>query len=810
MNMRSDLRHSIRALVRNPGFSVVAILTLALGIGANTAIFSVFNAVLLHPLPYPDAGRLVAIEEVVPKFARFGPSLPVTAWHFREWRKQSRAFEQFALVGDFGGNLTGAGDPIVLNGSRVSANLFSMLGVQPQFGRTFREDEDQPGHDHVVVISNNLWSRRFHNDPEIAGRKILISGEPYEVIGVLPAGLRVPSQGELVATFRGWTNADIFKPFAIAESDLAIMAEFDYGCIAKMKPGVSLAQATADLNAIQAAIAQEAQEKTGLFALVTGLQNEMAGGARSSLTLLLAASGLVLLMVVVNLANLLLARASARRRELAIRTAIGANMSRIVRQTLTESMLLAVTGGVLGALLAKWALQAILLKAPLNLPGVKDIHLDTTALAFAAAIAIASGLLFAILPAWRMARTDPQAALKSGSLAITEGRQGGRMRAGLIAGEVALCSLCLVVGGLLLNSFVRLILVDKGFQTDHALTLNLGLPTARYPDNSHRTVFVRRLLDRIEAIPSVVSAGVSNRGPLSGEGSNTGMWLEGDIETGGHHPTVDYRGVTPDFFRAMGIPVQAGRLFAEADRDRKVGLVSLRTAQRMWPDADPIGKRFHLGSAEGLIEVVGVVGDIRTSLEKNPSPTVYVPYWQIGRPDIAVVVRTAATPLSIARALRAVVHDMDPQLPAPRLYTFDEIVDLLLAERRFQLMLVLVFAASGLLLAAIGVYGVISNTVARRTNEIGIRVALGASRRDVRLMVAAQGMAPVVAGLIAGLVAALTITRLVSGFLFGIHAGDPVTFAAVAGVLLVSAAAASYLPVRRATRVDPLVALRYE
>jgi predicted permease len=473
--------------------------------------------------------------------------------------------------------------------------------------------------------------------------------------------------------------------------------------------------------------------------------------------------------------------------------------------------MLAVIGGVLGAVLAKWALRAILVKAPLNLPGLRDIHLDTTALLFAAGVAIASGLLFAILPAWRMARTDPQAALKSGSLTITEGRQGGRVRAFLISGEVALCSLCLVVGGLLLNSFVRLTRVDKGFQADHALTWNLALPDTRYPDFEKRYAFVRTLLDRIEAMPSVVSAGVSNRGPLSGEGSNTGMWLEGDTETGPNHPTVDYRGVTPDFFRAMGITLQAGRIFAPSDRSRNVGLVSILTAQRMWPSADPIGKRFHLASGTSdPIEVIGVVGDIRTSLQKTPSPTVYVPYWQIGRPGIAVVVRTAAAPLSIARAVRDAVHQLDSELPSPAVFTIDEIVDLLLAQRRFQLQLVLVFAASALLLTAIGVYGVISHSVTRRTNEIGIRMALGASRGEVRLLVASQAMAPVVAGLAVGLVAALAIARLISSFLYGIRATVPATFAAVAVILLLSAALASYLPVRRATRVDPLVALRYE
>jgi putative ABC transport system permease protein len=809
--MLFDVRYALRTLARNPGFAAIAVLTLALGIGATTAIFSVFNAVLLRPLPYAEPGRLVAIEEVVPRFAQFGPSLPVTAWHFREWRKQSRAFEQFALVGNAAYTLTGGGDPLSLTGSRVSASLFPMLGIQAQLGRTFRENEDQPGRDRVVLLSNSLWTSRFHRDPAIVGSHVSLNGQPFEVIGVLPAGTRVPSESDLDAVFRSREAADFWKPFAIADSDLAIMAEYDFGCVARLKPGVSRAQATADINAIQAGIVRDLPEKPELRALVLPLQERMAGSARQSLTLLLAAAGLVLLMVVVNLANLLLARASARRRELAIRAAIGAGVARIVRQMLTESLLLAATGGALGVLLAQWALAAILVKAPLELPGLADVRLDSTVLAFAALAAILSGLLFGVVPAWRMARTDPQASLRAGSHAIAEGRQGGRLRRLLISAEVALCSVCLVVGGLLLTSFVRLTNVDKGFQADHAITLNLSLPAARYPGNEKRAAFVETLLESIRAMPSVVAAGVGNRGPLSGEGSNNDIYAEGTAGAAADRRQVDYRCVTPDFFRAMGIPLVGGRVFGPPDRNRAVAVISTQVARSMWLGADPMGRRFHLGSlAAEWIEVVGVVGDVRSSLQKAPNPTVYLPYWQLARSNIAVVVRTAADPKSIAGAVRGAIRGLDPELPAPRLRTIDEVVDELLAERRFQLTLVLIFAVAALLLAAIGVYGVVSHTVARRTNEIGIRMALGASRSDVRLMVVRQGLAPVAAGLAAGLAGALAAARLASGFLFGVRPADPPTFAGVAVLLLAAALAACYLPARRATRVDPLTALRDE
>ena len=808
--MWNDIRYGLRTLARSPGFALVAILTLALGIGANTAMFTVFNGVLMKPLAYPEPGRLVAVEEVVPKFAaRFGPALPVTAWHFREWRKSSRSFEQLALVGSRLFTLTSAGDPVRVGGQRVSASIFPLLGIQAALGRTFLEEEDQPGHDQVVILSDRLWSTRFHRDPSIVGSKILLDGIPYLVAGILPAGARVPSQGSLNTMAFGDITPDIWKPFAISENDLAIMAEFNYGCLGRLKHGVTIAQAIADLDVIQNAIVSTIPERPQLAATIKGLQQMMTGSSRAGLTLLLSAAGAVLLIVVVNLANLLLARGAGRRRELAIRAAMGAGTGRLVRQMLAESLLLAAAGGLAGALAADWALSTIILKAPLDIPGIRDLHMDAAGFWFAALVSIASGVLFGVLPAWRMARTDPQSALKASTAATTESRAGGRARGMLITAEVALTVLCLVAGGLLLNSFVRLLHVDKGFQADHALGINLGLPGGRYRDSASHVRFVRNLVEQVSAIPGVVAAGVSNRGPLSGEGSNLGIDVEGAYLPPVRRPSVDYRCVTPDFLRAMGIPLLDGRMFAESDGDHPVAAISAAAAHRFWPNQNPIGKRFHLGT-DYWIEVVGVVGDVRHTLNKLPNPTVYIPFWQRDRSDFTLVARSAVDPLAIASSLRATIHNLDPQLVVPQARRLEDIVDASVQQRRFQLSLVLAFAAAALLLAVLGVYGIVSQSVTQRTREIGIRLALGASRRHLWTVVARHGLTPVAIGLGIGLAAALATSRLLGSLLFGVPANDPATYCAVTGVLFIAACMACHLPARRATRVDPLVALRQD
>jgi putative ABC transport system permease protein len=806
----TDLRYALRMLARSPGFAAASVLTLALGIGANTAIFTTFDCVLLRPLPFRDPGRLVAIQEVIPKFANLAPNLPVNAKSFLEWRGHARTLEGIAMFGESLANLTSAGDPARITMARAS--MFPVLGIEPQLGRTFTEDEDRPGYDRVVVLSDRLWSDRFHRDPAVLGSKIVLDGTPYEVIGVMPAGFEAPRTSQLQAVVVADDYAQLWKPFGLKDFEIDEVGDFNFGCIARLKPAISAARANAELNVIQAAWLKQVPVKVEILAAIVPLQQQIAGRSRQSLILLLAAVGAVLLIVCVNIANLLLARAAGRRREMAIRTAIGARVGRLVGQTLTESMLLAAAGGVLGTLLAYWGLLAILLRAPVELPRVSEVRIDWSVAVFTFLLTVASGAFFGILPAWRMARTDPQGALRADSQTLTESRRGGRLRQILIAGEVALSVMCLAVGGLLLRSFVQLMHVDRGFQAEHAITVKLGLPAVRYPSQADTARFVRALVENVRSQPGVVEVGESNMLPLEGEGNNNLVATEGSNVPLADRPLADFRSANADFFHSMGIPLLEGRTFRECDGQRLVAAVSASLAHRMWPHADPIGKRFHQGDdRQPWIEVVGVVGDVRgASLQKAPNPTAYLPYWQRNQHSVGLVVRTAMDPSAAVAAVRGAIRTLDRELPIPRFETLGQLVDDSVAQRRFQLDLVLLFALAALAAATLGVYGVISQSVAQRTNEIGIRMALGASAASVWRLVLRQGLAPVSAGLAVGLAESLAAGRLLSGLLFGVRPTDPLVLGAVALALLAAAASACYLPARRATRVDPLVALRYE
>jgi putative ABC transport system permease protein len=809
--LASDIRYALRVLGRNPGFAAVAILTLALGIGANTAIFTIFDGVLLRPLPYREPGRLAAINETVPKFAYLAATLPVSADHFLKWRKQAHSFGQIALFEEIEMNLTSGGEPARVQAARASAALFPMLGIQAKLGRTFREDEDKAGHGAVVVLSDGIWSSRFHRDPGIIGRKIVLDSNPYEVIGVLPAGVQLPKTSQMQSLAVPGGYAQLWKPLGLRDGEIEPMGDFNFGCIARLAPGVSFARANAELNSVEDGIGQTLPEKIALLASVIPVQRQISGGTRASLVLLLAAVGAVLLIVCVNLANLLLARAAARRRELAVRLAIGAGAGRLLRQMLTESLLLASLGGALGVGVAAWAVRALLARAPVDLPRMGEVNLDWRVLGFALAITVASGLVFGALPAWRAIRTDPQTALQAGGR-TTAGRPGGMVRRTLIAAEVALSAACLVTGGLLLHSFSRVMQVDKGFRTERTLTVTLGLPWTRYPDQQHQSRFIRPLLERVAALPGASEVATSNVLPLSGEGNNNVVMPEGASWPIVERPLADQRSVSPAFFRAMGIPLLSGRALEDSDGERQVAVISATLAHRLWPVGSPLGRKIVNGDdKDHPIEVVGVVGDVRgASLTKTPNPTMYQPYWQRFQSNVGLVVRTGSSPATLAGAIRHEIRRLDSELPVPAFQTLDRLVDDSVAQRRFQLDLVLLFALAALALAAVGVYGVVAQLVTQRTNEIGIRMALGARAADVRRMVLLEGLGPVAAGLAVGFAAALSAGRLVSGLLFGVRAADPLTFAAVAGVLLAAALAACLIPARRATRIDPLEALRYE
>src|SRR5579864_1838671 len=808
----SDLKFAGRMLRKNPGFSTIAIATLALGIGANTAIFSLVDGVILRPLDYLDAGRLVAVHEIVPKFSALAPLIPVNGMHFLEWRKSVRSFEQMALVGGVTFNLTGAGEPERLAAARVSPSLFPMLGVQAQFGRTFLDEEDRPGHDQVVILNHELWQRRFAGDPKVIGRKIMLDGHAYEIVGVLPRGFHFPKLNQLYAMTIAEERPEIWKPFALRDDELDALGDFNYACIGRLRRGVQRALALSELNVVQAHIASHTGEKIELRAALVPLQDQITGRSRTGLQMLLAAVGAVLLIGCVNVANLLLARGTARRREIAIRTALGAGRRRLVGQMLVESLVLAVMGGAAGVALAYEAIRVIVAYAPVDLPRMDEVHLDARVLFFTLILSIVTGVLFGLFPAWRATSGDPQEAMKSGSRSSTAGRGSGRLRSVLVAVEVGLSAMCLIAGGLLLHSFVNLLHVDRGFDAERIVTVDLNLPQSHYPDLPQRATFVRATLERVESLPGVTSAGVSNRLPLSGEGGNNLLGTEGANVPLMERPLADIREVNPGYFRTMGIPLRSGRIFEEADRSRRVGLLSVVTAGRLWPGENPLGKRFRMGAEDSpLIEVAGIVGDVRSvSLNKTPSLTVYVPYWQRFRNQASLAVRTSIDPWAASSAIRAAIWQVDRELPVPAFRTMEDVVAESVAQRRFQMSVVLLFAAAALLLASLGIYGVVSYSVSQRTNEMGIRMALGAQPGNIRRMVLGQSLLPVCAGLVAGVTASVALGRVLGSLLFGVSAWDPVTITSVLTLLIAVAAMATVPPVRRATRVDPMVALRYE
>ena len=808
-NLWNDLRYAARTLSRDRGFTFVAVLTLALGIGANTAIFSVVNSVLLRPLAYRDPDRLVAVNEVIPKLSHLYAHLPVNPVHFVEWRKRCTSFEQLAELQPFTPHLTGVGEPEQLGGVRVSANLFPTLGIEPRLGRNFLAEEDQPGHDQVAILADSLWRRRFSADPAIIGKKITLGGAPVVVVGVLPAFFHFPNGAQLDALMTLPEKTEIFKPLALDLKDADAEGGFNYVVLGRLKKGVTQEHALAELNVVQAGIDKNLKEKMDLKAALTPLSDKIVGQVRRGLLVLLAAVGSVLLIVCVNLANLSLVRGAGRSRESAIRTALGASRSHLLRGPMTESLLLAVLGGALGVLLAIWGLDVLVKSAPVDLPRMNEVRLDGRTLAFALAVSTLTGLLFGVLPALRMTRIAPQEVLKAGGRTATEGIRGTRLRGMLVSLEVALSAVLLIVAGLLISSFVRLMNVDKGLQADRLLTVNLTVPNTKYDKDPPRAAFYQRVLAGVEELPGVQSAALISALPLQGETWVDIIWLPGDTRPLFERLTANMRFISPNYFKTAGIPMRHGRSFEERDRGRNVAVISERTAERLWSGQNPVGKSFYHGD-ERLHEAIGVAGDVRTTLQQGPVVTVYLPYWKQPPYSASLLVRTAMDPGSVARAVRSAIWKVDPEIPVPQMKTMNEVISEAAAPRRFQMLLVLLFAGSALLLASLGIYGVVSYTVAQRTNEIGIHVALGARAAEVYRMVLRQGLMPVVWGLTAGVGGALVISRMLTSLLFEVSPADPLTISTVVVALAAVAAFASSVPALRAARVDPMTALRYE
>jgi predicted permease len=810
-----DLRYSIRMLRRQPAFSLLVVLLVAIGVGANTAIFSLVDAILLRPLPYAQPDRLVVVREVLPALAETYPSVPAASGDFLLWQARVSAFESMAAISPGTATLTGAGDPARLNVARVTATLFPLLGVAPAFGRAFTALEDQEGGDAVAVLSHEFWVERFGGDRGVLGRKLVLNDQPYTVIGVLPSGFALPRHDQLGALAPLPSRIDVYRPAAFnAEERKGLGDNFTWIALGRLRPGATVEQAESQLNAVQADIVRRLHMPfpIELKARAIPLQEQIVRQARRGLLLLTWSIAAVLLILCVNLATLLLTRATARARESAIRAALGATRGRVVRQVVLENLLLASVGGVLGIAVASSTMGVLAASAPVDLPRLHEVRVNGDVLAFGLGLSLLTGVVFSLLPAWRLGRTHPQAALHASGRSVSESPGSARLRAAFVTAEVALSTVLLVMAALLTASFLRLTRVDTGFGVEHILFADVSLSTTKYRGEQARVRFFDQVLNQLRVVPGVRAATLVSQPPLRGEAFVQAVFREHDTRQLTELPIANIRLVDPGYFKALHIGLRRGRVFDERDRGRSVAVINERTAAALWPGQDPLGRRFrHGGPDRPLREVVGVAADTReVSLEKTTSFMAYLPYWVISPETATVVVKSDVDTGTLAAAIRRTVWSVDAAVPVPTVTTLTEAVERAVAPNRFQMLLVGAFAASALLLATLGMYGVPAFSVSRRTQELGIRLALGASSRSLIRLVVYEGLVPVAAGLALGLLGALAAGRLIQGLLFDVAASDPLALGGVMALLIVVASAACYIPARRIARIDPVEALRSE
>jgi putative ABC transport system permease protein len=807
-----DIRFALRSLRKSPGFTTVAILTLALGIGSNTAMFSVVTAVLLRPLPFPEPERLVAVATVSPTGDMTAESYP----DFYDWRQQNRSFQNLAAYRLDNLTLGGLGDPLHVEANVVTSGFFETLGVQPQLGRTFRPEEEKPGN-HVAILSDAMWRSKFQADPNVLGKSFSLGGKPYTIVGVMPSGFQFPvrpTPRELWITSAIDSEVDIpgDTPFAASRGAHGLRV------VARLKPGVTLEQAKQEMHGIAKALLKQYPNTNTRHpdAVVLPQLEALIGKTRPALLVLLAAVGFVLLIACVNIANLLLARGAGRSREIAIRTALGASRIRIIRQLVTESVLLALAGAILGTAGAAWAVAALVKLYPQNLPRLSEVSIDYRVLLFTLVVALVSAVLFGLFPALQVTKVNIEEALREGGRAGSSGRHK-RFRTVLVVAETALGVVLLVGAGLLIRSFERLQKVDPGFDPHNVLTLNFDLPSSRY-DNDKSIQFVREFFDRLNGMPGINSAAGTAQLPMGNGYSVVSFGIQGDNTPDGQKPAAAIVSVTAKYFETMGIALQQGRFFDERDqrKSQPTIIISQAFANKYFPGENPIGKHIQPGANDGpgedpWREVVGVVADVRRAdLSTAPEPMYYIPYTQLVWGAPTIVVRTLGDPLTAVPAVRSLLEEMDPELPVYEVRTMDDYVTMSVGRQRFQTVLLGSFAGLALLLTAVGLYGVMAYSVVQRTHEIGIRMALGASRENVLRMVLGSGARMAIIGVAAGVIGALVLTRFMQSMLYDVKSTDPITFAGVCLVLAAVALLASYIPARRATRVDPMVALRYE
>ena len=795
--MLQDIRFGLRMLARNPGVTALVSVALALGIGGSTAIFGVVDAVLLKPLPVADPNRLVWIWANSPSrnlafaFAAYST--------YAEWRAGSTSFESMSAYAPASASLMVGANPERVDVTRVNATFFSMLGVRPYAGRDFRSAEDQPGAPRVALLSYGLWERRFGSDPAVIGRSIDLDGESVTVQGVLPRSFAFPDR-----------PADMYVPIARSTARGARDAP-SVGVYGRLKRGVPLERAQAEIDAVSRRLEAEVPGMRGRGAQIWRVRDFAVRDVRLSLLVLLGAVGLVLLIACANVANLLLVRASVRQREIALRTALGAGRWRILRQLLTESIILGICGGIAGLALADAGIRLLPRYGPDRIPYLQRVSLDGTVVAFAVAASLLTGIFFGLAPALSAFRGRIYETLKEGSMAAGETRTRNRFRGALVVIEVALALLLTIGATLMMRTLLRLQGTSPGFDAEGVLTASITLPLPKYPRPEQRIAFYRHVLDRIGTMPGVRAASMVSLIPFAGSNTGVNLQVEGQPPPRPEETPIFWqRIIDPAYFRVMRIPLIRGREFTEQDSGSpRVAIINQTMARRFWPGTDPLGKRF--GSGSSWYTIVGIVGDVKfTSLTKDPDPEFYEPYRQTPGPAMVLTVRTTSDPLRLTAALREAVLETDPAQPISRVRSMQRYLSDAEGTSRLSAVLLTAFGSTALLLAAVGIYGVISFSVARRTREIGIRVALGAARRDVLRMVVGQAMTLTAVGIAAGMGAALALTRVMQGMLFGVSATDPLAYLAVSALLMGIAALAAYIPARRAARISPSAALRYE
>ena len=814
-NLFSDMRFSLRTLRRNQAFSAGAIVVLALGIGANTAIFSVVNAVLLRPLPFDDPSRIMQVWHVPP--AKSFPGMTkfsVSPANYLDWRSQSSSFEQMAAYGFRSFTVGGKERPEAIQAAAVASDFFALLRVAPVLGRTFTPDEDRPGEGHVVVLGYNFWRDHFASDRNIVGRGILLDGETYSVVGVMPETFRFPSWGK------------IWIPLAWTNETRAVRGNHNYLVISRLKKGVDIRQAQAELSAICTRLEHlYPEDDKGWGAVIQPLREELVGDVRPALLVLLGAVAFVLLIACANVANLVLAKTLARRKEIAIRTALGASRIVVLRQILAETVLLSVAGGALGLFLARFGISLIVRVLGHRIPGFMQITLDVPVLTFTLLLSVVAGVLAGLIPAVRFTSADVNEALKQGQSRGSSDVRGGGTRRLLVISEVALSLVLLIGAGLMIRSLWELRKVQPGFDPHNVLTMSVPLPRNRYSSPAGQINFFQDVLAHIRALPSIDSAGVIDSLPLSSDGgSHQPFSIEGrPVQQMSDQPEVDVRLISPGYLQAMHIPVLRGRNLTDADATGRPGaaLISDSLARRFWPKEDPIGRHITLTFFPGVVrEIVGIVGDVKLDSldETRPVATIYVPLAQLTVPTqqtwhsfgMTFAVRTNSDPLNSVAAVTKAIREVGPDLPVVDVMSMNDVIAQSVSPQRFNMLLLASFAGLALILAAVGIYSVLSYTVRRRIREIGIRMALGASNHDVIRLVLADGLKPILAGVALGLAAALALGRVVSSLIFGVRATDPLTFAAVALLLLLVGILATIIPAYRATGIEPVRILREE